>query len=120
MGVSIDYICDKCGLKLELNRSQSSQGFFCEVWEKYCPVANQIVHINSYWDCTEKEISCLIKNDMENVANCPEKDCTTECLEELVILEEDEYEGVILYKCPRHECEGKMHVDPNGVACRWD
>ena len=55
---------------------------FGEVWEKYCPVANQIVHVNSYWDCTEKEISCLIKNDMVNVANCPEEDCTTECLEE--------------------------------------
>ena len=121
MGSAAEYICEKCGWKTTINMRQPDCGFMGECLEKYCPITDQIIWIllgiGDKYDigCQNKE------NDIpaeEQHLSC--KNCTAECLEELVILEKDKDDVVVKYKCPRHECSGEMNIASDGVCVLWD
>ena len=125
MGTSKNYICDQCGLELRLNTSQPAAGN-CIISEKYCPRTDQIIEITSEWNSDEETICCVdykkrkSRSARAGIANCHLKKCNGDCLEELIILAYDESDDAAEYKCPRHNCEGKMKVDPEWGTMFWD
>ncbi|MBR4956963.1 MAG: hypothetical protein IKZ31_04325, partial [Lentisphaeria bacterium] len=52
---------------------------------------------------------------------CAKRKCDGSCLEELNIFKQHViHKEIEQYKCPRHGCDGIMHIDPTGIYSNWD
>ncbi len=150
MGSNAYYICDKCGTKLLLNLRQPSHGMFGKFLQKYCPATRRVIWItlSSVFDGEKVIISCqediakppkmpqirtyfpkyrwlksMIQWMIERffIWKCKKRKCNGSCLEDLQILKKNTIsQNAEQYKCPRHGCDGIMHIEPSGIYSNWD
>ena len=150
MGSDAYYVCDKCATKLLLNHKQPDMGGFCgEYLQKYCPITQEVIRIAlpSAFN-NEERITCLLDiaepPEMPKIRayyskyswlesmiqwikkrffiwKCAKRKCNGSCLEELHILKKNIIsKEAEQYKCPRHGCDGIMHIEPPGIYSNWD
>ena len=123
------YICEKCGYIETLPLYPAKGICSMDTIPVYCRETNQIVRVWFYGKV--RKVSCIEEkmryncDDRDKIYNCSKINCIASDLKEIPILEIENNgnygsQVILQYRCPKHNRNGSMNIDPDSVDMLYD
>lgn len=123
------YICEKYGYTETLPLYPAKGICSVDTIPIYCQKTDQIVRVWFYGKV--RKVSCIEEkiryncDDREKIYNCSKINCTASDLKEIPILEIENNgnygsQVILQYRCPKHNRNGSMNIDPDSIDMLYD